>query len=635
MQIKTDALRHAEHKCDLCVVGGGLSGMFAAIAAARHGTKVVLIQDRPVFGGNCSSEIRMWIRGASGLHNRETGLISELEQENIYRNPNLIYSIWDSVLFGKVKAERNIEVLMNASCCDADTDGDGNVVCVRAWQLTTYTWHTVYAKYFADCSGDSILAPIVGALWRSGREGHDEFGESIGPEKGDRKTMGMSCLIQARETDGPVSFTPPSWAYVYESDEDFGGGKFKGQIAATQDDSSKNNESHLAQGGSVSEIKGGIVKATSMSRPHKLGTSDTNFWWIELGGEYDSIHDSEMLRDELLKIAFGVWDHIKNRGDHGAENWELEWVGFLPGKRESRRYIGDHVLTQHDVEAGGKFDDIIAFGGWPMDDHNPAGIYSFKTAQPASILYPAPSPYGMPYRILYSKNVNNLFCAGRNVSATHAANSSLRVMATCALLGQAMGVAASICARDGITPREVYTTGKYREVQATLLDDGCYLPGLVREIPELSRNAKLNLDDADRELLFNGIERPDENGTVNYVTLEKGQSIVFDFGEKKMISELRLMFDPDFSRESISVNKKMKVFTQVSSRGKDFRPVKVANTLVKSFSVYADGKLAASDDNNYYALRKIFFRRKVKTLEIRFDETHGIDKIHVFSCDVK
>ena len=181
--------------------------------------------------------------------------------------------------------------------------------------------------------------------------------------------------------------------------------------------------------------------------------------------------------------------------------------------------------------------------------------------------------------------------AGRNISATHAAISSRRVMATCSLLGQAMGTAASICARDGITPREVYTTGKYREVQKILMEDGCYLPGLVREVPELSKNASINLTDSDTALLFNGIERPDENMTVNYATLNIGDALEFDFGEEKELSELRLVFDPDFSRESISVNKKMKVFTQVSSRGKDFRPVKVANTLVKSFSVYADGKL--------------------------------------------
>ena len=128
----------------------------------------------------------------------------------------------------------------------------------------------------------------------------------------------------------------------------------------------------------------------------------TNYWWIELGGEQDSIHDTEELRDELLKIAFGVWDHIKNHGDHGADNWALDWVGFLPGKRESRRYVGDHVLTQNDVRAEGRFDDLVAYGGWTMDDHHPGGMH--WPGKP-TIFHPAPSPFGIPYRCLYSRNV--------------------------------------------------------------------------------------------------------------------------------------------------------------------------------------------------------------------------------------
>jgi hypothetical protein len=221
--------------------------------------------------------------------------------------------------------------------------------------------------------------------------------------------MGMSCLIQMRETDRPQPFIPPAWANKYLTDADL------------------------------------------PHRGHEI--LKTNFWWIELGGEHDSIHDTELLRDELLKVAFGVWDHIKNRGGHGAENWVLEWVGFLPGKRESRRYVGDHILTHNDIRAEGKFDDLVAYGGWTMDDHHPGGI---RYAGPPTIFHPAPSPYGIPYRSLYSRNVENLFFAGRNISATHAAMSSTRVMATCAIMGQAVGTAAAIATRDGLTPRGVY-----------------------------------------------------------------------------------------------------------------------------------------------------------------------------------
>ncbi len=632
IQIKTDAMRHIEHTADLCVVGGGLSGMIAALSAAREGAKVVLMQDRPVFGGNASSEIRMWVRGAKGLHNRETGIISEFEEENIYRNPNLTYSMWDAVLFGKIKEEKNIESILNCSCVDADTDPEtGNVTAVKGWQMSTYTWHSVRAKYFADCSGDSILAPIVGAEYRVGREANSEYGEAIGPAVADRKTMGMSCMIQARETDHPVKFTPPSWAYCFPTDDDFGGKGKSRSLAKLLAEGSETEK--LAAGESISTID--IKNTTACARTHELGTDKTNFWWIELGGDRDSIHDSEEVRDDLLKVAFGVWDHIKNQGDHGADNWELEWIGFLPGKRESRRYIGDHVLTQHDVESEGRFEDLIAFGGWPMDDHNPAGLRSHLTSQPPSLLYPAPSPYGIPYRSLYSRNVGNLFFAGRNFSATHAANSSTRVMATCSLLGQAMGTAAGMCVKGGLTPRRIYTEGHVPELQAKLMDAGCYLPWHTREIPAISREAALNLSEADRALLHNGIERPDKEGTVNYVTLPVGSELTYEFSKPTEVHQLRLYFDPDFSRKSISKNVKMRVFAQRSSIDKNFDGVHVAKTLVKSFSVYVDGKCVYETDNNYYSLVRIPLEGKATTVTVKFTETRGEETVHLYSCDVK
>ena len=212
-------LRHETHKVDFCVVGGGLAGMCAAIAAARHGAKVALMQDRPVLGGNASSEVRMWVCGAHGENNRETGLIEEIALESRYRNPRRNYSLWDSILYEKVRFEPNIELLLNCSCTDATME-DNRVVLVKGWQTTTQMWHTVEADLFADCSGDSILAPLTGAEVRVGREARAEFDEDIEPEEADRKTMGMSCLIQARETGSPQTYIPPTWANVYETDED-------------------------------------------------------------------------------------------------------------------------------------------------------------------------------------------------------------------------------------------------------------------------------------------------------------------------------------------------------------------------------------------------------------------------------
>ena len=573
-------MRHITHQADFCVVGGGLSGMCAAIAAARHGANVVLMQDRPVLGGNASSEIRMHVCGAHGTNNRETGIIEEIELENRYRNPRRNYSLWDSVLYEMVKLEPNVTTLLNCSCNDLTMDGD-RITSIKGWQLTTETWHTVEADLFADCSGDSILAPLSGAAFRVGREARSEFDEDIEPETADKKTMGMSCLIQARETSQPQSFTPPSWAYVYESCDDL------------------------------------------PNRAHDI--LNTNFWWIELGGEQDSIHDTEVIRDELLKVAFGVWDHIKNRGDHDADNWVLEWVGFLPGKRESRRYEGDVIMTQNDVRAEGKFEDLIAYGGWTMDDHHPGGMnWSGKP----TIFHPAPSPFGIPYRSLYSRNVANLFCAGRNISVTHAAMSATRVMATCAVLGQAVGTAAAIATRETLNPRGVYESHR-EELQQTLMEDDCYLPWHVREVPALAQQAHLTSEEGDPEPLRNGLDRPvgdEDNGWRGPL----GTWVEYRFDRPQQVRGLRFTFDSDLNRSEKN---------QPHYFPLDAEPVSVPETLVRAYRIEAldeDGEwqVVVREENNHQRLVQLDV--DVETQAVRFipEATWGAPDAHVFAWDL-
>ncbi len=558
--------------------------MSAAIAAARNGVRTVLMHDRPVLGGNASSEIRMWICGARGAHCRETGIIEEILLENRRRNPSSSYALWDALLYGKAAFQENLHLLLNCSCMQARMKGT-RIAAVEGWQLTTETRHEVTADVFLDCSGDSILAPLSGADFRIGREARAEYGESIAPLEADDRTMGMSCLLQARETDRPQPFLPPDWAYRFPTEE------------------------HL----------------DNARRDHDIHQWSTNFWWIEIGGEADSVHDAETNRDELLKIAYGVWDHIKNHGDHGAENWMLEWVGFLPGKRESRRYIGDHVLTQNDVRAGGPFPDVIAYGGWPMDDHPPGG---FRHAGHPTVWHPAPSPFGIPYRCLYSRTIDNLLFAGRNLSATHAALSSTRVMATCAVLGQAAGTAAALAATRGITPREL-GAAHIEDLQQTLLWDDSYLPGMPRHIDPNWRHAALEASAGDPEPLRSGVDRP-VGDLAHAWEAPVGAHVTVRFEEPVPIRELRLVFDSDLSPAAKNMP---------AQRPLDYRAPGMPATLVRAFHVDAlDAtggwvRMAQGEDNARRCLVLPGNNRVTQALRLTLDASWGDNPVRVFAFD--
>ena len=590
----SEGFENVRLETDFCVVGGGLAGMCAAIAAARHGLKVVLMQERPVLGGNASSEIRMWIRGAEGEDVRETGIVEELALENSYRNPNMNFSVWDSVLYGKVMQEENITLLLNCSCMDAGMEG-ARIASVTGWQMTTQRFYTVSAALFADCSGDSILAPLTGAKYRVGREAQEEFGEDIAPETGDLCTMGMSCLIQARQTPVPVSYTAPSWADHYTR-EDF-------------------------------------PYRMDFSSPEAW--AEDNFWWMELGGKQDSIHDTEKLREELLKMAYGVWDFIKNSGEVKADNWELDWVGFLPGKRESRRYVGAYILNQNDVRAAGPFEDVVAYGGWTMDDHDPGG---FLSEGAPNIFHEAPSPYGIPYRCLYSCNVENLMFAGRNISATHVANASTRVMATCGLLGQAVGTAAAIAVKEKLLPRELYPTHIHR-LQQELLGDGCYLPLHKKELSPVMAGAEITAGGVPADVLLDGWER--RIGGVDHAWEGSlGDEIILTLPEIRKVQGLRLFFDSDLNRRTWDNQRwYVKRFPMKCNTFLDDKPLSVPKTIVRKFDIYLDKgdgtwEKVAEERNNYqYQYQKDLccFVKRVKLVPL---ETWGYGNVRLYSFEL-
>ncbi len=561
-------MKNVEYKTDLCIIGGGMAGLCCGIAAARHGIRVVLIHDRPVLGGNASSEIRMWICGSHGKDNRETGIIEEIMLENFYQNTALKFPIWDSVLYEKAIAEENLTLLLNSSCLDCTMNGS-SIESVKAWQSNAETFHIVRARYFADCSGDSVLSTLSGAKYMYGREAKSDFGETIPPDKADKKTMGMSCLFQIRETDHPVRFTPPKWAYKYESDADL---------------------------------------------PFKDHDRDNNFWWIEVGGEWDCIHDTDRCRDELLKICYGVWDHMKNYSDHGVENWELEWIGFLPGKRESRRYVGKYIVTQNDVESGGRFEDAVAYGGWSMDDHFPQGFY-YKDGHP-TIYHPAPAPWGLPLRCMISENIENLCFAGRNISVTHAALSSSRVMATCAVLGQALGTAVSYAVRDNAALENV----DIKKLQQTLAEDDCFIPRYKRELPRLTRAAACSA-----EVVRNGTERGEQNCWVG----KKGDIIEYEFDSDTEISGIRLVFDSDLNRDYHNMPCS---YPLVQTK------FKLPETLIKEYKIEIISENGAVEslyiDDNHQRFVKHKINRKANKIRFVPIKSWGCDELRLFDFEI-
>jgi hypothetical protein len=583
------------HEADLCIIGAGAAGLFAAVAAARHGAKVTVMHDRPVVGGNASSEIRMWIRGAHGRDNRETGLVEELALMNLRRNPTLNFSIWDSVTYEMMINEPNIELLLNCSCLDAKME-DGKIAEVKGWQTTTQRFHTVRAKLFADCSGDSVLAPLTGAEFRMGRESCDEFGEDIAPKESDNHTMGMSCLLQVRETDREIPFKAPDWAKKFTDET--------------------------------------ISHRINKNNPNQF--KNDNFWWIELGGMVDSIADTENLRHELLSIAFGVWDYYKNSGHFDSKNWELDWVGFLPGKRESRRYVGDHILTQNDVRSCGKFDDLVAYGGWSMDDHDPEG---FNTRNRPTIFHPAPSPFGIPYRCLYSVNIPNLMFAGRNISCTHTAMSSCRVMATCATLGQAMGTAASIAIREGVTPRGVYE--KYiGELKQTLMEDDCYLPFNRRALTPVMEGISAAVCGRDASVLFDGYDRTIENES-HLLECSFGNEIEITLPEIRKLSSISFIFDSDINRDSfVGVNNHYKTYPMRCNTFKGEKLLNLPDTLMRDFELYVDSgdgeyRLVSEVSDNYRRLWKIDGKFDAKRLKLIPKRSYGSETARIYSVILK
>ena len=439
---------------NLIVIGGGLSGVCAAIVAARDGLKVVLVQDRPVLGGNASSEVRLWALGATshmGNNNRwsrEGGLINEILLDNLKRNKEGNPLIFDTVLLEKVYNESNITLLLNTAVYQTNKSEDTIIKSVNAFCSQNSTTYILEAPLFCDASGDGIVAFQAGASFRMGAESPDEFDEGFAPNIEDYgNLLGHSLYFYTKDLGKPVNYIAPSFAI--------------------------NNAAELPR-----------------IRNYQLGDHGCKLWWVEYGGRLDTIHQSEDIKFELWKVIYGIWDYVKNSGKYPeAENLTLEWVGTIPGKRESRRFEGDFMLSQKDIVEQRDYYDRVAFGGWAMDLHPADGIYSQHNS---CTQWHGKGVYSIPYRSYYSKDIDNLFLAGRIISASHVAFGSSRVMLTCAHGAQVIGKAASICFKNNWNPRNLADEDKIALLQLALNKDGQSIPRLaINDDEDLAQKAQI------------------------------------------------------------------------------------------------------------------------------------------------
>ncbi len=582
-------------KYDVAVIGGGISGICAAIAAAREGAGVALVQDRPVLGGNASSEIRMHIVGASRHGQRadlrETGIIDEILLENKYRNPEYSYGIFDIILWEKVKAEKNIELFLNTYVYSVNKLGN-RIASVNARQITTEKEFVIESDMFIDCTGDGSVSCLAGAEIMFGRESRDTFGEPNAPAVSDTVTMGNSIQFQSVDAGHPVPFERPQWAYDYSN--------------------------------------------AAWAKKQQWLDITAGFWWVEIGGtEWNCISDAELTRDEMLKIIFGIWDYLKNHSEkkHELRNYYLDWIGFLPGKRESRRVRGDYVLNENDVLANRVFDDAIAYGGWHLDAHRPEGFYALINDKPwnSDRAVHFDGIYTIPYRCIYAKGIENLFLGGRVISASHRAFSSTRVMGTCAVVSEAAGVAAAMAVKKRISPKDVIC--HIGELQQTLMRNGCYIPAFKNEdADDMARDAKAYASSDscgyDAKNVINGISRPVGKESNMWQGERLGAHISLRFGEEKPVSSIHITFDAGLSRE---------ISQSISQWCKDRQSAGVPDTIVKAYtlSYFRGGEKVAevSVENNHQGRNRIQKNVLCDEIRVKVNETHGYEKPRI--CEIR
>ena len=416
---------------DLVVAGGGVAGMCAAVAAARQGLKGALIHDRPVLGGNNSAEVRVHLGGSieCGPYPNLGNMIKEFghtKKGNAKSAEN--YEDWKKMSF--VENEENISLFLNTHVTDLEMK-DGSIEALLARNIETGELMRFSAPVFSDCTGDASVGYLAGAEWRTGRESLAETGEPGAVEVADRQVLGASVQWNSKDMGKPSPFPVFEYGKVFTEE-------------------------------SVQKVKGGE-------------------WTWETGMLRDQVLEAERVRDHGLLVVYSNWSYLKNHSSVKEEfaYRALDWVAYVAGKRESRRLVGDVMLTQNDILNEVPYEDATCATSWSIDLHypDPANTAFFPGEEfKAVCTQEYIEIYPIPYRCFYSKNIPNLFMAGRNISVTHVALGTVRVMRTTAMMGEVVGLAASVCHRHGCLPRDVYRT-HFADLQA-LMEQGAGKQGL-------------------------------------------------------------------------------------------------------------------------------------------------------------
>lgn len=463
---------------DVAITGGGMAGLCAAISAARHGARTVLIQDRPVLGGNCSSEIRVvpFSANHSNAWSGETGLMLEMLLRDRANNHEtlgdhgMINSNFDLNLLEFARAEPSLTLLLNTSVFEVALENGAEVprdvvaapnglgrlggparriAGLKALQTSTGKSIVIEADQFVDATGDGTIGFLAGADYRQGRESRVEFGETLAPVEADQATLGSTITFRARREARPIPFEAPDWAIRYETLEDVGFCR------------------------DIDKFGGPFF---------------SGFWWLEVcSPPFDQVSQIEEVRHELHRHLLGIWDCIKNRSAFRdqAANYALDWIGMIPGKRESRRLMGDVIFSERHCHADARWPDAVGYAGWWIDLHIKGGVLN-KSDPPerenvdSNYKHWIRTPiHGVPLRALYSRNVANLWMAGRCMSATHVGIGSIRIMQTLGQLGQSVGTAAAYAVRNRLSPRETADpAGPHLQiVRRMLLRDDVRIPG--------------------------------------------------------------------------------------------------------------------------------------------------------------